>query len=168
VWRPFSLKASQLAASPTTNFKINVIDWNKIGAHSPIGHIIITPQVQLCSWVFDPSTIRVGDACLQRFVQAINSKEALKISHHKVLNREAPPVQPFHSLSHLTPCKGKAKDVGSLSLAGSSAVPIPRFIDYLIGGLEMRMFVAVDFTSSNGHPRDPKSLHHMRPGHFNE
>lgn len=32
----------------------------------------------------------------------------------------------------------------------------------------MRMFVAVDFTASNGPPRDARSLHFMRPGHFNE
>jgi len=30
------------------------------------------------------------------------------------------------------------------------------------------MFVAVDFTGSNGDPRDVNSLHHMRPGYFNE
>jgi hypothetical protein len=47
-------------------------------------------------------------------------------------------------------------------------MPIPRFIDFLSGGLEMRMFVAVDFTASNGMPGDPRSLHHMRPGYFNE
>ena len=51
---------------------------------------------------------------------------------------------------------------------GSTASPIPRFIDFLSGGLEMRMFVAVDFTASNGMPGDPRSLHHMRPGYFNE
>ncbi len=45
VWRPFSLKSSQLAASPETNFRINVIDWDAVGAHDPIGHIILTPKV---------------------------------------------------------------------------------------------------------------------------
>lgn len=64
--------------------------------------------------------------------------------------------------------QGKAKFVGDLVFDGSSAVAIPRFIDYLSGGLEMRMFVAVDFTASNGPPREARSLHHMRPGQFNE
>jgi hypothetical protein len=45
VWRPFSLKSSQLAASPDTNFRINVIDWDAVGSHDPIGHIIVTPKV---------------------------------------------------------------------------------------------------------------------------
>ena len=64
--------------------------------------------------------------------------------------------------------QGKAKFVGDLVFDGSTVVAIPRFIDYLSGGLEMRMFVAVDFTASNGPPLDPRSLHHMRPGQFNE
>jgi hypothetical protein len=45
VWRPFTLKSSQLAASPDSNFRMNVIDWDSIGSHDPIGHIIITPKV---------------------------------------------------------------------------------------------------------------------------
>jgi len=86
-------------------------------------------------------------------VQAINSKEALKITHYKVKHR------PRHVTFHLsrvtchvsrvthhtllsTPItQGKAKDVGHILLDGSSATLIPRFIDYLSGGLEMRMLV---------------------------
>jgi Ca2+-dependent lipid-binding protein len=45
VWRPFTLKSSQLAASPDSNFRMNVIDWDNVGSHDPIGHIIITPKV---------------------------------------------------------------------------------------------------------------------------
>jgi hypothetical protein len=45
VWRPFSLKTSKLAASLNSNFRINVIDWDAIGSHDPIGHIIMTPKV---------------------------------------------------------------------------------------------------------------------------
>jgi hypothetical protein len=45
VWRPFSIKTSKLAASLDSNFRINVIDWDSIGSHDPIGHIIMTPKV---------------------------------------------------------------------------------------------------------------------------
>ena len=33
------------------------------------------------------------------------------------------------------------------------------FIDYLQGGVDMSLMVAIDFTASNGHPADIKSLH---------
>jgi hypothetical protein len=50
VWRPFLLKTSQLASSLDSNFRMNVIDWDSIGSHDPIGHLIITPKVP--AWCF--------------------------------------------------------------------------------------------------------------------
>ena len=32
-------------------------------------------------------------------------------------------------------------------------------IDYIEGGCEINMICAIDYTGSNGHPADPKSLH---------
>ncbi len=41
---------------------------------------------------------------------------------------------------------------GTIDFAGSTIQKLPSFIDFLQGGLEMKMFVAVDFTGSNGVP----------------
>jgi hypothetical protein len=40
---------------------------------------------------------------------------------------------------------------------------VPKFIDYLSGGLEINLTVAIDFTGSNGDPRKPGTLHHLAP-----
>ena len=45
---------------------------------------------------------------------------------------------------------------------------IPSFVDYLRGGLELNMIVAIDFTGSNGMPRFPTSLHYMDPNAPNQ
>lgn len=37
------------------------------------------------------------------------------------------------------------------------------FVDYLRGGLQVSLSVAIDFTGSNGTPTDPRSLHFMGP-----
>jgi len=37
------------------------------------------------------------------------------------------------------------------------------FLDYVRGGLSVHFSVGVDFTASNGDPRDPASLHHFGP-----
>lgn len=37
----------------------------------------------------------------------------------------------------------------------------PTFIDYIRGGLELNLSVAIDFTGSNGVPSQPNSLHFM-------
>lgn len=36
-------------------------------------------------------------------------------------------------------------------------------MDYLRGGLQLNMFVAIDFTASNGNPKQPTSLHYFNP-----
>ena len=38
---------------------------------------------------------------------------------------------------------------------------IPKFVDYLGGGCEINLAVAIDFTGSNGDPRVPGTLHYM-------
>jgi hypothetical protein len=41
------------------------------------------------------------------------------------------------------------------------------FYDYLRGGLQLNLITAIDFTASNGDPRDPRSLHYMNPNAMN-
>lgn len=37
------------------------------------------------------------------------------------------------------------------------------FLDFVKGGLDMRFMAAIDFTASNGNPRDSQSLHYIHP-----
>ena len=39
----------------------------------------------------------------------------------------------------------------------------PTFLDYLRGGLQLNLSVAIDFTGSNGVPTYPTSLHYLNP-----
>ena len=39
----------------------------------------------------------------------------------------------------------------------------PTFADYIAGGCQLRVTVAIDFTASNGDPRKESSLHHFNP-----
>lgn len=38
----------------------------------------------------------------------------------------------------------------------------PNFVDYISGGTQLNVTVAIDFTGSNGDPRKPGTLHHIR------
>jgi len=40
----------------------------------------------------------------------------------------------------------------------------PTFVDYISGGCELHLCVAIDFTGSNGDPRKPGTLHHFSRG----
>ena len=37
------------------------------------------------------------------------------------------------------------------------------FVEYIAGGLEMQLMIAIDFTGSNGNPRHSNSLHYLDP-----
>lgn len=41
-------------------------------------------------------------------------------------------------------------------------------MDYLRGGVEISLICSIDFTQSNGDPKDPKSLHYFQPDSLNE
>uniref|UniRef100_A0A8D0GI69 Copine-2 n=1 Tax=Sphenodon punctatus TaxID=8508 RepID=A0A8D0GI69_SPHPU len=42
------------------------------------------------------------------------------------------------------------------------------FLDYILGGCQLMFTVGIDFTASNGNPRDPTSLHYINPMGTNE
>lgn len=52
---------------------------------------------------------------------------------------------------------------GTFSLDRATIVRVPTLLDYIAGGLQLNMCVAIDYTGSNGDPRDPRSLHFINP-----
>jgi len=50
----------------------------------------------------------------------------------------------------------------------SSPQSAPTFVDYLSGGCQLNLSVAIDFTGSNGDPRIPGTLHHIDANEPNE
>ncbi|CAM9341780.1 unnamed protein product [Scytosiphon promiscuus] len=52
---------------------------------------------------------------------------------------------------------------GQILVNSCTLVPQPSFFDFLGGGLEMQFTVAIDYTSSNGDPNLPSSLHFVDP-----
>lgn len=55
------------------------------------------------------------------------------------------------------------KNVGSCKLADLQFQRRNTFLDYVFGGCEISLSLAIDFTLSNGDPNDPKSLHFFDP-----
>jgi hypothetical protein len=42
-------------------------------------------------------------------------------------------------------------------------MPRVTFLDYIFGGCEIGVHVAIDYTLSNGPVKDPESLHYLNP-----
>jgi hypothetical protein len=87
-------------------------------------------RINVIDWDANSSHDPIGHILIsfKQFMEAVEKKQPLKILHYK----------------------GKAKDVGTLDFNGTSFQKLPTFMDFLQGGLQMKMFVAIDFTGSNG------------------
>ncbi|KAI6650418.1 copine-9 [Oopsacas minuta] len=55
----------------------------------------------------------------------------------------------------------KYKNSGTFTFSRIIITPVHTFVEYLKGGLQIQLIVAIDFTGSNGNPADPRSLHHI-------
>ena len=64
--------------------------------------------------------------------------------------------------------KLKDKGIIKLSISNFKRKEIIEFTDYLKGGLNLTQFMGIDFTGSNGHPKDKGSLHYFSPGNLNQ
>ncbi|XP_067931223.1 copine-8-like isoform X1 [Watersipora subatra] len=70
--------------------------------------------------------------------------------------------KPFHLINDQKKLKkgSKYKNSGIVLLDDYQVHPVYSFVDYITGGCQLHATIAVDFTASNGDPRDPKSLHY--------
>lgn len=53
--------------------------------------------------------------------------------------------------------------MGTIQLADLKFQKRNTFLDYVFGGCDISLAVAIDFTLSNGDPNDPNSLHFFDP-----
>ncbi|XP_067130750.1 copine-3-like isoform X2 [Centruroides vittatus] len=57
--------------------------------------------------------------------------------------------------------KKNYKNSGIIYLSSCKIIKNYTFLDYIFGGTQINFTVAIDFTGSNGNPRDPNSLHYI-------
>nr|XP_057915718.1 copine-3-like isoform X1 [Doryrhamphus excisus]XP_057915719.1 copine-3-like isoform X1 [Doryrhamphus excisus]XP_057915720.1 copine-3-like isoform X1 [Doryrhamphus excisus]XP_057915721.1 copine-3-like isoform X1 [Doryrhamphus excisus]XP_057915722.1 copine-3-like isoform X1 [Doryrhamphus excisus]XP_057915723.1 copine-3-like isoform X1 [Doryrhamphus excisus]XP_057915724.1 copine-3-like isoform X1 [Doryrhamphus excisus]XP_057915725.1 copine-3-like isoform X1 [Doryrhamphus excisus]XP_05791572 len=64
--------------------------------------------------------------------------------------------------------KRSYKNSGIIIIKKCKVVKQYTFLDYIFGGCQINVTIAIDFTGSNGDPRTPQSLHYIQPGGYNE
>ncbi|KAK6185839.1 hypothetical protein SNE40_007985 [Patella caerulea] len=64
--------------------------------------------------------------------------------------------------------KKKYTDSGVVVLTSCKITKDYSFLDYIFGGMQINFTVGIDFTASNGNPREPSSLHYINPNQPNE
>ena len=63
--------------------------------------------------------------------------------------------------------KQDTKERGQLVFNDFQIIHQPTFLEFISGGTQIDILVAIDFTASNEDPKSPKSLHYMNPHAFN-
>jgi len=144
------------------------------------GRVIIAAQTEYVSDdknpTWKPLTVSVNRMCKGDFNGIIqvdcfdfddHSKDDLIGSFKTTLNEL---LSPAGFSKELEVPKKYGKSQGTIRLAKA---PVPTqlysFTDFLGGGLELDLMVAIDFTASNGSPQNPSSLHYNshNPAHQN-
>lgn len=74
-----------------------------------------------------------------------------------------PVPAPASSTGAYVPGSAPAYVPGAPASAPPAASGSPTFVDYISGGCQLNLCVAVDFTGSNGDPRKPGTLHYIHP-----
>ncbi|KAK5579735.1 hypothetical protein RB653_009421 [Dictyostelium firmibasis] len=77
-------------------------------------------------------------------------------------------IREFSLINPKKQSKSSYKNSGKICFTDARLVGQPTFIDFLSGGCEINLMIAIDCTSSNGTPTDLTSLHYNTPTHESE
>jgi hypothetical protein len=146
-WKPIIIKARTLCNGDYERaISIQVFDDRFNGQHKLIGQCFTT----LSKLIKGPGIENTYDVCIY-----------VKINH---LNIFLSKILLFF-LKIINPKKSKRssgyQNSGKLELSSIVIDEEISFLDYIRGGTELHFAVAIDFTASNGDPKDPHSLHYF-------
>ncbi|KAK6185840.1 hypothetical protein SNE40_007986 [Patella caerulea] len=85
----------------------------------------------------------------------------------EMLNKDKEPTWPCINEKK----KSKKKNYTDSGIVIASSCKLTKdysFLDYIFGGMQINFTVGIDFTGSNGNPREPSSLHYINPNQPNE
>lgn len=148
---------------------ISVFDFEKNGRHNSLGSFETTVNALLHAKVptaaGDPKRVDMSKAFVLKkrgqpfgnVVVAVASVEGENLS----TGTEPPNVRDGFANALATPATAIPVAYSPAPTPTASMSSRPKFVDYLSGGLELQLSVAIDFTGSNGDPRKPGTLHYI-------
>ncbi|XP_016137586.1 copine-4-like [Sinocyclocheilus grahami] len=83
--------------------------------------------------------------------------------HERILKVQWECINPKYKVK-----KKNYKNSGIVILNQCKIIKMHSFLDYIMGGCQIQFTVAIDFTASNGDPRNSCSLHYIHPYQPNE
>lgn len=192
-WEPASIDVNQLCDNDLDKpIRINVWDWEKSGRHTPMGSFETTVNALIRAVTpgasGNPKSVDTKNAFkLKRSGKDFGSIVVVSASVKGGSNPAVSnvpfsmalgnvPGQSQQPVAAATVSQPTAPTLAPLPMPmpppmayAPPAASKPKFVDYLSGGCELQMSVAIDFTGSNGDPRVPGTLHYIhRDGQLND
>ena len=147
---------------------------NEDGHYQPVFKSEHHKRTLNCTW--KPFTVSVqklcnGDHLRSLKIEVFDHKKSGKhkfIGHVNVSLKELLHSGTGSSFDLINPKKQKKKgskytNSGTIKLENISVEKVFSFLDYIRGGYDINLVVAIDFTASNGDPRQPNTLHYTDP-----
>lgn len=142
--------------------KLIVWDHRRSGKHKQMGEFETTMQGFIDATLENQGANDPGFTLMSKDDTEVGTIQVLEASLSEGIRHNAGPSK-------------KSADKKASSASGSTArgkVPShvhskvddrPQFVDYLSGGCQISLAVAIDFTASNGDPRQPNTPHYFHP-----
>ncbi|XP_077051642.1 copine-4 isoform X1 [Siphateles boraxobius] len=146
VWKSFKVSLNTLCSGDQEReLKCTVWDWDSNGKHDFIGEFQTT---------------------FKEMKSAMDGKQAL--SQEKLPTDLGQKIQ-WECINPKYQVKKKNyRNSGTVILTLCKIIKMHSFLDYIMGGCQIQFTVAIDFTASNGDPRNSCSLHYIHPYQPNE
>lgn len=146
VWKSFKVSLNTLCSGDQEReLKCTVWDWDSNGKHDFIGEFQTT---------------------FKEMKSAMDGKQAL--SQEKLPTDLGQKIQ-WECINPKYQVKKKNyRNSGMVILTLCKIIKMHSFLDYIMGGCQIQFTVAIDFTASNGDPRNSCSLHYIHPYQPNE
>jgi len=167
-WKAVSISLNDICGNnKDERVTISVKDWEKSGKHESMGTIETSVNGLL-------NKKRTGGSC--ELKKKGKSFGTILVVAASITGETSSPTSAMNSVVTAEIIADTPPIVSSVPLPVSQTpmpsapmdptimrptVTTPNFIDYISGGLELSLSVAVDFTGSNGDPRKPGTLHYI-------
>lgn len=153
IWKPVQLPLSRLCnGDPRRPVKIAVLKWKADGQHRLLGTLWSSLEELMRA---EGSSSSSSSSSSIYPVLPGTSFKPITLKPNSRLYLERPSSSAEGTSASLTP----TLLLRELSISDQA---VPSFLDYISGGgTQLHFAVAIDFTASNGHPGDPRSLHRL-------
>ncbi|CAB4383829.1 unnamed protein product [Rhizophagus irregularis] len=168
-----SPKGGLFKSKPEIFLVVSRTNENEIRTSSPVYQ---SSGVTTSNPYWEPFTIRETTLCNGDFdrILIFQVKQYKKNGSHIILGECNVTLHEILSSKTSFPLRSPSNSnvkIGKdacITVIHASVEEPPTFLDYIAGGTEINLVVAIDFTGSNGDPRSPKSLHYIKGTNDNE